>query len=272
VALSRDVTRRKAEEASLRRLPQFIREAQESERRRVARELHDGVIQILSSVKFRFQSIEERLEKRNSDLSLDAVKASALLDRAIVEVRQIARNLRPGELDDLGLAPAMRSLAEEVKDRTGLRLEVHVAHLPCPLPPDWELHVYRIVQEALANVARHAKAKWARVALTVAPPGRAFELEVVDDGRGFDFAADERSPHGAPGGRLGLVDIRERARLMGAEAHWKPREGGGTQFTLRGPLPCPAPAPKTRQSPRTSHASARSSCCWSTITPSCGTA
>jgi PAS domain S-box-containing protein len=239
VIVSRDVTKRKETESALRSLPRLIRDAQEAERRRVARELHDSVVQILSSVKFRMQSVEETLAKGDPDTHLQAAKAGGLLEKAIHEVRRISRNLRPSELDDLGLAPAVRSLCAEFQERTGLPVGLAWEEVPEALPDDLELNLYRIIQEALANIERHAQPR--RVDLAMSRSGPLLHLVIRDDGRGLDREDSQETKRKSPG--MGLVDIRERAAMMGGVCALSSRPGQGLELTLEIPLP-PLQEPK----------------------------
>jgi len=229
VIVSRDVTRRQQAEETLRGLPRLIREAQEAERRRVARELHDSVNQILSSVKFRIGAMEERLIERDHSTWRDALKAKALLEKAIREVRRISRNLRPSELDDLGLLPAVRSLCEEFSERKGLAVDLSFSRWPENLPGEIELNVYRIIQEALNNIEKHARAK--RVALSITRRRSLLTVTVRDDGRGFD----PRAPNAKAAG-MGLVDMKERATFVGGVCALKSERGKGTEIVVRIPL------------------------------------
>lgn len=218
-------------ESALRELPRLIRDAQEAERRRVARDLHDSVNQILSAVKFRLQSVEEKLAPREDAAWRDVLKAQVHLEKAMQEVRRISRNLRPSELDDLGLVPAVRSLTEEFAERTGVRVELGFAGLPEKLPADTELNLYRIFQEALGNIERHAHARVVEVQLALEGP--ILRARIRDDGRGFD-------PHRprAGGGRtgMGLVDMRERAEFVGGRCAVSSAPGQGTEIVIEMPL------------------------------------
>ena len=229
VIVSRDITGRQQADETLRGLPRLIREAQEAERRRVARELHDSVNQILSSVKFRIGSMEERLFERDETIWREALKAKALLEKAIREVRRISRNLRPSELDDLGLLPAVRSLCEEFSERKGLAVDLSFSRWPENLPGEIELNVYRIIQEALNNIEKHARAK--RVTLSITRRRSLLTVTVQDDGRGFD----PRAPHAKTAG-MGLVDMKERAGFVGGVCALKSEPGKGTEIVVRIPL------------------------------------
>lgn len=231
VVLSRDITHRKQAETTLRELPRLIREAQETERRRVARELHDSVNQILSAVKFRLQAVEERLQDRDNTAWRDALKAKANLEKAMQEVRRISRNLRPSELDDLGLVPAVRSLCREFSERTGVPVDLAVSLVPSAMPKDIELNLYRIIQEALGNIQRHARAT--KVRLELARDGAVLRTTIRNDGPGFDPMAPHRK--GRPAG-MGLVDMKERAAFVGGSCAVRSSVGTGTEIVVEMPL------------------------------------
>lgn len=152
--------------------------------------------------------------------------ATRLLERAIGEIRRISHNLRPSELDDLGLAPALRQLCHDLATRTGLQLSLDLDSGD-GLCAELELTLYRICQEALTNIEKHAKAKRARVSL-----GRAHDtivLQIEDDGQGL-------TPATARSGGLGLVAMRERATLHGGTFDIETRPGGGTSLSVRLPV------------------------------------
>jgi two-component system sensor histidine kinase UhpB len=229
--VSRDVTRRRAAEATTRALPRLIRDAQETERRRVARDLHDSVNQILSAVKFRLQSVEEKLAPREDAAWRGVLKAQAHLEKAMQEVRRISHNLRPSELDDLGLVPAVRSLVDEFADRTAVKVSLVFERLPEKLHVDVELNLYRILQEALGNIERHARA--GEVAVRLSKEGAILRACIGDNGRGFD----PQRPR-ADGERLGmgLVDMRERAEFVGGRCAVTSAPGNGTEIVIEIPL------------------------------------
>ena len=231
IVVSRDVTRRKAAEAASRELPRLIRDAQETERRRVARELHDSVNQILSAVKFRLQSVEEKLAPQEDATWRDVLKAKAHLEKAMQEVRRISRNLRPSELDDLGLMPAVRTLAEEFADRSKVHVHLEFTNLPEKLPSDTELNLYRILQESLGNIERHARAT--EVAIELSKKGTLLCARIHDNGRGFD-PLRTRAEGERPG--MGLVDMRERAEFVGGRCALTSAPGNGTEIVIEMPL------------------------------------
>ncbi len=231
VVVARDATRRRAAESAMRELPRLIRDAQEVERRRVARELHDSVNQILSAVKFRLQSVEEQLAPQENAVWRNVLKAQAHLVKAMQEVRRISRNLRPSELDDLGLVPAVRSLTEEFSERTGVRVELSFAEVPEKFHADTELNLYRILQESLGNVERHAQAR--TVSVRLARVGSFLQARIRDDGHGFD---PQRPRAGGSRPGMGLVDMRERAEFMGGRCTITSAPGNGTEIVIEMPL------------------------------------
>lgn len=223
-SVTRDITDRKQAENMLKALPRRIIEAQEAERRRVARELHDGVSQLLASARYRLHALNEGLPAARCPLAQGAQEA---VERASREVRRISHGLRPSELDDLGLAAALRALMTDFENRTGLAATLHCARLDPRLPADREEACYRIVQEALTNIERHAQAR--RVTLKLTLSRTVVRLVIRDDGRGL--GRDKRTAG------LGLVHMRERAELMGGTCHIGPAPGGGTEIIARLPLP-----------------------------------
>jgi two-component system sensor histidine kinase UhpB len=206
--------------------------AQEAERVRIARELHDEVGQTLTAVVLQ---LERAVRELPADKLEAVVEARELARTAAEEVREIARRLRPEALDDLGIASALVSLAAGSARHAGVRVAHAIdADLP-PLGDDAELVVYRVAQEALTNVARHAGADAAelRLAAVRARPGAAptaVELTVADRGAGFDPAAI------AHGGERGIRGMRERAVLIGATLAVESAPGDGTRVRLTVPL------------------------------------
>ena len=191
--------------------------AQERERRRVARELHDEVGQALTAVVLQLDRAVGTAPEA------EIVEARETVRATLEEVRGIARRLRPEALDDLGLASALAALTNDMTRRTGLLVERRIAPETPQLEPDEELVVYRVAQEALTNVVRHAATREARLALHVRDGH--VELEVSDAGAGFDLAA-------GPGG-AGLLGMRERALLIGADLAVSSAPGEGTSVRLR---------------------------------------
>lgn len=220
-----DITERKEVERARHELSRRILNAQELERQRVARELHDGVNQLLSSAKYRLSNLWEQDGARSGESVLQALD---LVHRAIAEVRLISRNLRPSELDDLGLSAALRSLTEEFQQRLQITARFQ-AELDGGLPAEVEMALYRIAQEALNNVAHHSGATEAKVILR-----RASEkawLTVEDNGVGL-----RARPKASHNRGWGLKNMRERASLLGGVFGVSAAKGGGTMVTVAIPL------------------------------------
>jgi two-component system sensor histidine kinase UhpB len=195
--------------------------AQESERVAIARDLHDEVGQVLTGVLLQLNSIAEGAPEHRGELD----DARAAVRRALDEVRRISRELRPEALDDLGLVSAIVALTERFSQGAGLNVRrVLDRELP-PLTEEAELVIYRVAQEALTNVARHAGTDNAELSLT-SSNGRLI-LRVADDGRGFD-------PSRAEGG--GLRGMRERAVLVGAQLAVSRSPRGGAEVRLSVPV------------------------------------
>ena len=194
--------------------------AQESERRRIARELHDEVGQVLTAVVLQLDRVQRGVGARQRS---EVEEAREAVRGSLEDVRAIARRLRPEALDDLGLSSALSVLTNEVGRHAGLRVERTIASDLPPLSPEEELVVYRVAQEALTNAVRHGGARRAWVVLRATDD--AVELVVRDDGSGFDAAV---MPEGA-----GLRGMRERAVLVGADIDITSRVAEGTTVRLR---------------------------------------
>jgi two-component system sensor histidine kinase UhpB len=192
--------------------------AQEGERARIARELHDEIGQALTAVVLQ---LERAARDAEPPVRGEVEEAREAVRESLEEVREIARRLRPEALDDLGLGSALAALTLDVSRRTGLRIERRVEPGLPALGPEEELVVYRVAQEGLTNIARHAEADHAWV--TLGGRGGEVVLEVRDDGRGFEPAA-------AMG--AGLRGMRERALLVGAKLAINSRAGEGTTVRL----------------------------------------
>jgi two-component system sensor histidine kinase UhpB len=194
--------------------------AQEAERIGIARDLHDEVGQVLTGVLLHLDSIAESAPAHRPEL--DDAKQS--VRRALNEVRRISSELRPEMLEQLGLVSALRELTTTFSRVSGIRVERQFDESLPKLDPEAELAVYRIAQESLTNVARHARAT--RVTVAVERGLDSVVLRVVDDGRGF---AAEPEEHG------GLRSMRERALLIGAALAIKKASSGGVEVRLEVP-------------------------------------
>jgi signal transduction histidine kinase len=214
-----------ADSATSDELLDAVIRTQENERHRIARELHDEVGQALTGVKLDLAALQRRLGR-----DVDLAGSIAVIDAAIAEIRRIAFDLRPALLDDLGLAPALRWLLVHRCESVGLATRFIGSQLPT-LDPILETVCFRIAQEALTNVARHADAS--TVTVTLGARGGLLYLAIQDDGRGFDVRRIARQPLGD---RLGLVGMRERARLLGGDIEIRSSADVGTVIRARLPL------------------------------------
>jgi two-component system sensor histidine kinase UhpB len=198
--------------------------AHESERLRVAQELHDEVGQTLTAVLLQLSRVEQRLP---ADLRGELSEAQEAARESLEDVRRIATDLRPEILNDLGLASALAALANSFGQRTGIRVFVHIEDTTPQLSGEQELVVYRVAQEALTNVARHAGSETAD--LTLISDGRTLALRVRDYGCGLP------REQGIDGN--GVRGMRERAGLIGASMRLeRPAQGPGTEMLLEVPL------------------------------------
>ena len=214
-----------------RELSRFSRrtvQLQEEERRRVARELHDGVNQLLAVVGFGLESIEKKLLRRDESAVPEIDKTKELLDEVIQEVRNISYNLRPSVLDDLGLMAAVRSLCDEFANRTQIRVEMETAILPENIPKELEITVYRILQEALNNIEKHAEATL--VKLHFAQENARIAIKINDNGKGFDVFLG-----GGESGGAGLNNMKERAALVDGVLKLRSIPHFGTEVLLELP-------------------------------------
>lgn len=201
--------------------------AQEEERKRLARELHDDTLQSLVVIKGTVDALgADRQLPPSTMVRLRALER--MVDTAVENVRRFSRDLRPSVLDDLGLVQAVDWLLTETARRTGLRVRLEVAGEVQRLRVDTEVAVFRVVQEALRNVERHAHATSATVTLDAA--GDAFIVRIVDDGQGFDRAQQPSAADGSVG--LGLMGMEERAKIVGGHLRIASTPGAGTCVTL----------------------------------------
>jgi PAS domain S-box-containing protein len=224
----RDVT---AQQERQERLEEYTRQtlaAREEERRRIARDLHDGPVQELVLLWRKLDELDEGVEGASRER---LAEARALSEQIANNLRRVSRNLRPSVLDDLGLGPALNAEVVGLAARSGLQARYVESGDARRLSSDVELTMLRIAQEALHNVERHAHANKAVVRLAYHPS--CAQLTIADDGQGFQPPSDARSL--LADGRLGLVGMRERTRLVGGELRIRRRRGGGTLVSVTAP-------------------------------------
>lgn len=231
IAIVEDITERKRAEdelyvsrRELQALSHGLLEAQELERTRIARDLHDSIGQALTAVKL---TLETRQRAMADGSLVDSVR---VIERAIDDVRSLSFELRPALLDDLGLPAALGAFARRQADRAGLELSLAVPPVARPIPRATATACFRIAQEAVTNVVRHARARRLDIALEAA--GDMLGLVVRDDGVGFT----PQEP-GAPAEKhLGLLGMQERAQLVGGDVRIESQPGTGTTVRARFPL------------------------------------
>ena len=233
VSVNRDITERRYAEETIRALLNDVLTAQEEERRRIARELHDDTAQTLTSLLVGLRAVEE-----SQDLGQALGAASTLrgfVSAALLGVQRMARGLRPSVLDDLGLEEALERLALDVSRAQGFLVDLHSTGPRLPrLPEALEIALYRMAQEALTNATKHASPK--AVSIVIHRNPTAVRLVVEDDGKGFD-ASEILSA-----AQLGLVGMRERAHLVGGSMTLESSPGSGTTICINVPIPAPKPS------------------------------
>lgn len=209
-------------QAGLQSYLHAVTRAQEDERARLARDLHDETIQTLTALDHKIQKLERSLKHDPATLPMSLDELHRMVAGATAEVRRFSRALRPLYLEDLGLAPALKILAQE--EAAGFML----VGTPRRVTPDIELALYRIAQESLSNVRRHARANQVEATLVFTPNW--VRLTISDDGCGFtpptDLSALARSGH------FGLMSMHERAQLIGAQIEIEAAEGQGASISV----------------------------------------
>jgi two-component system sensor histidine kinase UhpB len=194
--------------------------AEEEERKRIARELHDDTAQALAALMLRLRVARGQGDRAARDRMLDELRGE--IGEALERIRRFARGLRPPALDELGLVPALESHARTISEAAGIPVRVEADAVEGLLGPEAELALYRIAQEAVSNAVRHAGAR--SVQVRIEPTERSVVLTVSDDGRGFDV--EEMRVGERPG--LGLFGMEERAAYLGGQVEIASEPGGGT--------------------------------------------
>ncbi len=212
-------------------LSQII-DAQENERRRISRELHDEIGQALYAVKFNLEMIDRNLPEKTSSVRERLEEAKSLSSQTLSVMRRLSLDLRPTMLDDLGLVPTLRWYIQNFSNRLGICSTFETIGLEEKLSPQLETGFYRIVQEALNNIAKHAQADQVEISL-VKRNSRIF-ASVQDNGRGFDL--DKVLHARTPERGFGIVGIQERVSLLGGQVEIQSKPGFGTLISVE--IPC----------------------------------
>jgi signal transduction histidine kinase len=216
-------------ERRFRAISRGVLRAQEAERRRISRELHDGVGQSLTALKMQLELLAAAAARDGAPLAPQLAELRDVADRSLEEVRQLCHLIRPRILDDLGLVPTLRWLTRTFERRTGIATSL-ACEVEAVLDPDVETLLYRVSQEALTNVARHARASSVRVRLHGGSGGLVLRIE--DDGIGFDparvAAHDDESA-------FGLRSMQDRVRLFAGRFVLRSTPGAGTTVQIEVP-------------------------------------
>lgn len=236
-----NIRERRLADAKLKKLTQRVLDAQEEERGRVARELHDGISQLLVGVRYALDTARRKLDRGDPTAHEPLSKGIETLGEAITEVRRISRDLRPGVLDDLGLGPAIKALAEDFSERTGVTIEFETVVFRNRLDGEAKIALYRIAQEALTNIERHARASHVRIGVRGHKKGATLRIE--DNGCGI--------PDDGRTGGLGLRNMQERVEQLEGKLHLSKPRGGGTIIEVTVPLShLLPPEPETADRPK----------------------
>lgn len=206
--------------------------AQEEERQRISGDLHDGVAQWLAGASYRVQTVDALLSRNGSDEARDELATmEGIIDKSLKELRRVLTGLRPPALDELGLSHALRQSLEDLKT-DGINCYFSEVGIPVRLPSSMEIAVYRVVQETLSNVRKHANAT--KVNLRLQFQSDKLSVEIRDNGKGFDLSQTLDSALSV--GHMGLLGMKQRVETLGGDIRIKTSEGTGTAIILRFPI------------------------------------
>jgi two-component system sensor histidine kinase DegS len=229
---ARDVTHEKLMEENLRYYLQQITRAQEEERKRIARELHDDTAQVLGSLARQIDNFLRNEQGFTPSQTAFLKSMEEQLNRGVQGVHRFSQDLRPSLLDDLGLIPALRSMLKSVQEYDGISTDLKILGEERRLSPEVELLLFRVVQEAITNIRKHAAATEAGIAVRFSSDR--IEVIITDNGQGFELS--ERLEDLPRSGKLGLIGMQERARLMGGTLNITSVFGKGTRVVVKLPL------------------------------------
>jgi signal transduction histidine kinase len=230
----------------LRQLSRQILSAQEDERKKISRELHDVIAQILTGINIRLATLKKEAALDTNGLDRKITRTQRLVEKSVNIVHKFARELRPAVLDDLGLIPALHSFMKNFTARTGVRAYLTAFAGVEKLDTAKRTVLFRVAQEALANVASHAQASRVEVSIHKLPG--CICMKIQDDGKSFQV---ERVLHGSGGKRLGLLGMRERLEMVGGRFDIQSAPGKGTVIHARIPSGKAAPAGSLTESAAT---------------------
>jgi signal transduction histidine kinase len=206
-------------------------QAQEDERKRISRELHDEIAQTLVGINVRLSELSRDAEVNPRGLQKRIARAQRLVEKSVATVHRFARELRPSVLDDLGLVPALHTFMKGIREQTGMRVSLSAFGAVEKINGDKRTVLYRVAQEALNNAARHAQASQAEV--RIEKLGGAICVTIKDDGKGFQLEQVLRANKNR---RLGLLGMRERLQMVGGNVAIDSTPGEGTTILAQIPL------------------------------------
>jgi|SRR5579859_6584572 len=215
----------------LRLLSRQLLSAQEEERKKISRELHDVIAQTLTSINVRLSALKKEAAVNTKGLERNIARTQELVQHSVNIVHRFARELRPTVLDDLGLIPALHAFMKNFKEETGIRVSLSAFAAVEQVNGDKRTALYRVAQEALTNVARHARAS--QVGVQIQKMDGAICMKIKDNGRGFQ---EERVLHAKKARRLGLLGMRERLEMVGGNFTVTSAPGKGTTIQAQIPL------------------------------------
>ena len=215
----------------LRLLSRQLLSAQEEERKKISRELHDVIAQTLTGINVRLASLKKKAALNTKGIERSIARTQRLVEHSVKVIHRFARELRPTVLDDLGLIPALRTHMKNFRAETGIRVSLSAAAAVEQVHGDKRTVLYRVAQEALANVARHAQATQAEVKFQILDG--AISMTIRDNGKGFQ---QDRTAHARTGKRLGLLGMKERLEMVGGNFTVWSTPGKGTTVFAKVPL------------------------------------
>lgn len=230
--IARDVTEEKRMQENLQYYLKQITRAQEEERRRIARELHDDTVQLFGSLSRQLDNFIRKNQRLAPDDILFLKDVEAQLNRGAQDVHRFGQALRLSVLDDLGLTPALRSLVKSLDDHAGMAAELKIIGKEKRLLPEVELTIFRIVQEALSNIEKHAPGAESQVTIDFSEDR--IRVTISDNGPGFELSG--RLDDLPRSGKLGIIGIKERARLLGGNFDIETIPGKGTTLVVEVPV------------------------------------
>jgi signal transduction histidine kinase len=234
IVFRREVARLQREKRLQQELTQKQIESQEAERNRLASELHDGLGQNLLVIKNELQQLTGEHNVSQEDLQ----RVTSLAQESLESVREIASNLHPHHIEFLGFRAAVDALVKNIANSSGLKMEFSCDKLDRQLSKETEIHIYRIIQEGLSNIVRHASAHNVQVEIRTNP--KSIDVIISDDGHGFDvseFQRDQKRTTSSDIGRgFGLASMRERARIIGGTLTIESLASSGTTIHLTLPI------------------------------------